>query len=509
MDLSPNSAPPPPVLLRMSGIHKHFPGVHALKDVDFEVYKGEVHALVGENGAGKSTLMHILAGVHPQDEGEIFFNGAGSVHFTDERDAQLAGIGIVYQERSLVPTLNVAENVFAARQPINSVGIINRRKMYQDTQQLLDKLRIKIKPSQIVEDISPALQQMIEIAKAVSMNACLLIFDEPTAALTENEKETLFELIRELKKQVGIIYISHRLEEIFDIADRVTVLKDGEKRGTFPIDGVDREKLISLMVGRKSLKYFDHSQDRDLSQVPPILEVRNLGDADRVKDISFHIKPGEILAFAGLAGAGRTEMALAIFGATPRSSGEILVDGKKVSISSPQEAIKAGIGYLPEDRRSTGLFLEMAISQNIASARLDHFGKIFVNKNLMTQVANEYRQKLSIAAPDVSIPVQNLSGGNQQKVVISRWLLVSPKILIVDEPTRGIDVGAKAEVHSLLQQLARQGAAILLISSELPEILSVADRIIVMCEGRISGELDGRTATEEEILHLASAFEPH
>jgi ABC-type sugar transport system ATPase subunit len=272
---------------------------------------------------------------------------------------------------------------------------------------------------------------------------------------------------------------------------------------------VDREKLISLMVGRKTLKYIDRSQDKHLAEVEPILEVRNLSDAERVKDVSFQLRPGEIVALAGLAGAGRTEMALAVFGASPRKSGEILVNGKKVNITSPQDAIRAGLGYLPEDRRSAGLFLEMAISQNIASAKLEHFGKVRLSSQRMTQVANEFRQKLSIAAPSVSIPVQNLSGGNQQKVVISRWLLVSPKILIVDEPTRGIDVGAKAEVHSLLEQLARQGAAILLISSELPEVLSVADRILVMCEGRISGELDGQTATEEDVLHLASAFEPH
>jgi ABC-type sugar transport system ATPase subunit len=497
-----------PILLRMSGIHKRFPGVHALKAVDFDVLEGEVHALVGENGAGKSTLMHILAGVHPQDEGEIAFNGSTSVRIVDERSAQAMGIGIVYQERSLVPTLNVAENVFAARQPINALGMINRGKLYKDTQQLLDRLNIRIKPTAIVEDISPALQQMIEIAKAISMDARLLIFDEPTAALTENEKNTLFDLIRQLKQHVGIIYISHRLEEIFEIADRVTVLKDGEKRGTFPVAEVDRERLISLMVGRKSLKYIDRTYEADLSQVAPILEVRSLSDHERVRDVSFSLKPGEIVAFAGLAGAGRTETALALFGAAARASGEIFMNGKRLDVRSPEDAIRAGIGYLSEDRRSLGLFLEMPIFQNIASASLAQFGSLFLNKSKMVGVAEEYRQKLSIATPGVSVPVQNLSGGNQQKVVISRWLLVDPKVLIIDEPTRGIDVGAKAEVHALLQELARRGAAIMLISSELPEVLAVADRILVMCEGRISGELDGRTATEEEILHLAAAFEP-
>jgi ABC-type sugar transport system ATPase subunit len=494
------------LLLQMTDIHKRFPGVHALKGVDFDVRQGEIHALVGENGAGKSTLMHILAGVHPQDQGDVSFNGRDDIHFASEREAQEAGIGIVYQERSLVPTLNVAENVFAARQPINGVGMIDRGMLYRDTQAILDRLQVRARPTDLVEDISPALQQMIEIAKAISMDAKLLIFDEPTAALTETEKNTLFDVMRSLKDHVGIIYISHRLEEIFEICDRVTVLKDGEKRGTFCVEDVTKDRLISLMVGREGVRASTRHLDAQTNQTAPIFEVRNLRDKGRVRGVSFAVRAGEILAIAGLAGAGRTETALAIFGGAPRASGEILVDGKPVEIRSPEDAIRLGIGYLPEDRRSAGLFLEMAVTQNIASAKLREFGNFFLSNRKMERVAKGYVEKLSIATPDVFRPVQNLSGGNQQKVVISRWLLVNPRILIVDEPTRGIDVGAKAEVHALLQQLADQGAAVIMISSELPEVLAVADRILVMCDGRVSGELDGRTASEEDVLHLASAF---
>jgi len=496
-----------PFLLRMTGIHKVFPGVHALKGVDFDVYPGEVHALVGENGAGKSTLMHILAGVHPQDKGEICFEGHENVHFADERKAQLAGVGIVYQERSLVPTLNVAENIFAARQPVNRFGLIERRKMFAAAREILGRLNMDIDPSMLVEDIPPALQQMVEIAKVMSMDARLLIFDEPTAALTESEKNTLFEIICALKDHVGIVYISHRLEEIFEICDRVTVLKDGEKRGTFAVKDVNKNQLISLMVGREKLTDMLRHADTDMSSVAPILEVQNISDKTRVRDVSFIVRPGEVLAFAGLAGAGRTELALAIFGAAEKTAGKVIFNGQPVEIRSPEDAIRLGIGYLPEDRRSSGLFLEMAINQNIASASLKHFGSFFLNDGKMVQVANDFREKLSIATPDVFRPVQNLSGGNQQKVVLSRWLLLDPKVLIVDEPTRGIDVGAKAEVHALLHSLARQGTAVIIISSELPEVLAVADRILVMCDGRLSGEVNGHTATEEEILHLASAFD--
>jgi ABC-type sugar transport system ATPase subunit len=491
----------------MTGIHKIFPGVHALKGVDFEVRLGEVHALVGENGAGKSTLMHILAGVHPQDKGAITFNGQTHVRFENEHQARQAGVGIVYQERSLVPTLSVAENIFAGRQPINALGLVNRRKLHRDARQILERLALDVDPASSVENISPAEQQMVEIAKAISTDAKLLIFDEPTAALTETEEKALFNLINTLKSHVGIIYISHRLEEIFKVCDQVTVLKDGESKGTYPVREVGRDQLISLMVGRARLKDIKKDRGVDLAQTPPILEVRHLSDGNRVKDVSFSVRPGEILAFAGLAGAGRTETALALFGDSVQKSGEILFEGKPVKINSPQDAIRIGIGYLPEDRRSAGLFLEMAITNNIASANLKRFGNFFLSNRVMFDVANDFRTKLSIATPDVYRPVQNLSGGNQQKVVISRWLLVNPKVLVVDEPTRGVDVGAKAEVHSLLQDLASQGTAVIIISSELPEVLAVADRITVLCDGRVSGELPGEGATEEAILHLASAFD--
>jgi ABC-type sugar transport system ATPase subunit len=419
--------------------------------------------------------------------------------------AQVLGIGIVFQERSLVGSLDVAENIFAGRQPASRWGVIDHRALYAQARAILDQLGLDINPREMLGRLSPAQQQMIEIAKAVSLNAQLLIFDEPTSALTDTETHALFDLIRRLKaQQAGIVYISHRLEEVFEIADRVTVLKDGEYRGTFNVSETTPDALISRMVGRDLLRDIIHHEAMTAAK-PVVLEVRRLTDCTRVKEVSFSVRAGEILALAGLAGAGRTELALAIFGAAPRRSGEIYIDGKRVEINSPQDAMAAGLGYLPEERREAGLFLEMSVAQNICAARFDYFGSWWINDHRMDVVANDYREKLKIVCPDVRRMVQNLSGGNQQKVVLSRWLLMDPKVLIVDEPTRGIDVGAKAEVHSLLHALAtQQGTAIVLISSELPEILAVADRILVMHEGRISGELTAQEATEEAILRLAS-----
>jgi ABC-type sugar transport system ATPase subunit len=496
-------------LLSIRDIQKSFPGVQALKGVSLDVYPGEVHALVGENGAGKSTLMHILAGVYQPNGGTITFNGQPNLVIDDERKAQEIGVGIVYQERSLFSLLSVAENIYAARQPVNRLGKINTRLLEEQARQALQQVEMNIDPRTPLNHLSPAEQQMVEIAKALSLNAKLLIFDEPTAALTENETNALFAVIKRLKQQgVGIIYISHRLEEIFRIADRVTVLKDGEFQGTFDVAKTTPRELVVRMVGREVTQM-------EVDQVPQdgkvMLEVRHLSDRGlardariALKDINFTVRAGEILVFAGLAGAGRTELALTVFGARPLGTGEIFVEGKPVHIRAPQDAIAAGIGYLSEDRKEAGLFLPMTIADNIAVTKLDFFGSWHLNDRKRDQVAEDYRQKLSIAARSVKQVLQTLSGGNQQKVAISKWLLLNPKILIVDEPTRGIDVGAKAEVHNLLHTLARQGMAIIVISSELPEVLAVADRILVMREGRISAELSRAEATEEKIVHFAS-----
>jgi ABC-type sugar transport system ATPase subunit len=495
------------MLLELRNIHKQFPGVHALQGVTFDVRRGEVHALVGENGAGKSTLMHILAGVYAPDKGEIVFDGRG-VKIADERHAQRLGIGIVYQERSLFELLTVAENIFAGGLPANRWGVIDRRQLTDRTRASLAQVGLNLDPSTPVEKLSPAEQQMIEIAKALALEASLLIFDEPTAALTEVETAALVRIIKQLRQRgAGIVYISHRLHEIFEIADRVTVLRDGEHRGTMAVSDTSLDDLVTRMVGRKMQEsiYENAAADRVRLEVRHLSTLR-LPDGARtpLSDISISARAGEIVGLAGLAGAGRTELALAIFGAGPRDSGDILVDGKRVNVRSPRDAIAAGIGYVPEDRKQAGLFLDMSIADNIAAARLGYFGSWWQRKQQIDAVAADYLNRLKIAAPGVRTTVQQLSGGNQQKVVLSKWLLLNSKVLIINEPTRGIDVGTKGEVHQLLRGLAQQGAAIIAISSDLPEVLAVSDRILVMREGRINGELDRREASEDAIMRYAA-----
>ncbi len=493
-------------LLRMQAVKKSFDGIEVLKGVDFTVQAGEVHALVGENGAGKSTLMNLLAGVHQPTSGTIDFAGVNNLRIPDEKFAQDLGISIVFQERSLFAQLTLADNIFAARQPAR-LGHINRKKLLADTRALLQRVDLDLEPTQLVGDLSPAQQQLAEIAKALSLNAKLIIFDEPTSSLTDTETRSLFRVIRQLQSQgVGIVYITHRLEEIFLIADRVSVLKDGEGQGTFKTTQTNATELVRLMVGR-SLEL--RHKDAVAAGNPVVMEVRNISDprnASRplLKNISFNVRAGEIVGFAGLAGSGRTELALSIFGVRPREEGEIFLHDKKVTVHSPSDAIRLGIGYVAEDRKEGGLFLEMSIAANIAAAHLDAFGSWWISGGRQRTTAERFRQSLRIASSNVTQPVQRLSGGNQQKVVLAKWLLLDPKVLIVDEPTRGIDVGAKAEVHHLLYQHSRKGSCVIVISSDLLEILDVSDRIYVMREGQITAELNRAEATEEKVMRFAS-----
>jgi ABC-type sugar transport system ATPase subunit len=493
----------------MRAIRKSFGGVEVLKGVDFEVRPGEVHAVCGENGAGKSTLMNILAGVHSPDEGEITLGEHRFAQFANAHAAQRAGISMVFQERSLFGPLSVAENIFAGRQPVTAWGMINRRQLHADAERVLAGSAPDIATDAVVADLSPAQQQMVEIAKALSLDARVVIFDEPTAALTGAETARLFAVIRQLRERgVGVVYISHRLEEIFALADRVTVLKDGAGQGTLSVPETNTADLIRRMVGRdveKSGCGAAHSSARVL------LEVRGLSDPGAksgqtglLQSISFHVLAGEIIGLAGLAGAGRTETALALFGVRPRGPGEILLDGRKVEIRSPRDAIAAGLGYVSEDRKESGLFLDMSVRRNISAAQLGRFGGWFYRDREETTVAQESSARLRVVCRDVEQDAGHLSGGNQQKVLLARWLLVNPRVLIVDEPTRGVDVGAKAEVHQLLRDFVRQGHAVVMISSELPEVLSVSDRIYVMRAGRMAGEILGAEATEEAVMRLAA-----
>ena len=446
--------------------------------------------------------MHILSGVYPPDGGEIYFNNE-KIKLNNQRHAQKLGIGIVYQERSLVNGINVAENIFAARQPVKFASVIDSKKLYSDTEKLLRELDIDIDPRAMVSELSPAMKQMVEIAKALSLSPKILILDEPTATITKREIEPLFKLIKTLKqKKMAIIYISHRLVEIFDIADRVTVFKDGCNVATECTRNIDTAWIVNKMVGR----------DLEFTRVPSnpedekVLECRNL-NSRLIKDVSFYLRKGEILSFAGLVGAGRTEIMRAIFGADKKQSGEIYIEGKKVKIKTPKDAIKYGIGYLPEDRREQGLFLEMSVSKNIVSASWQKMCRsLLTNKKKSCQAADDMVEKLRIVTPSIKQKVVNLSGGNQQKTIIAKWLLASPKIMIVDEPTRGIDVGAKAEIYSLLRQLVRQGTSIIVVSSELPEVLALSDRIYVMHNKMIRAEINGDEATEEYIMKYASGL---
>jgi ribose transport system ATP-binding protein len=491
-------------LVEMKGIEKRFPGVHALKAVQFDLRPGEVHALMGENGAGKSTLMKIMSGIYARDGGEMFVDGK-PVTPNGPRAAQDLGIGIIHQELSLMNDLTAAQNVLIGREPRRRFGRLNEAALNVRTAEIFASLNLKMDPRTQVGTQTIARQQLIEIAKTLSYSPRALIMDEPTAALNDTEINELFKVIAKLKADgVGIVYISHRMDEIKRIADRVTILRDGAYIDTVQAAETPLSTIIQLMVGREVTQ--ETPNVPDTSQSPVALEVRELSRGKEVRDVSFDVRKGEVLGFAGLMGAGRTEVARIIFGADPRDSGEILVAGQPVNIRTPHAAVQAGIGYLSEDRKHFGLAVDMTVRANIAMANLKQFTSRtgVLDEAAMKETAIKYIDQLGIRTPSDMQDVRLLSGGNQQKVVIAKWLLRDCDVLIFDEPTRGIDVGAKSEIYALLEDLAAQGRAIIVISSELPEILRLSHRIAVMCEGRLTGIVPRADATQENIMKLAT-----
>lgn len=489
-------------LLTMHGISKSFPGVQALRDVSLEVRAGEVHALVGENGAGKSTLIRILGGIHARDAGEIQLRGH-TVHIASPVQARTLGISLIHQELNQVPALSVAENIFLGREPRRGPGLVDWPTMYAKTDQLLGELGLAIPARRQLRTLTVAEQQLVEIAKALAVEADLLIMDEPTAALTVEETERLFRFIRDLRmRRVGIIYITHRLEEVFRIADRVTVLRDGHYVGTYAVGELTQDDVIRLMVGR------DLTEKYPKASVPlgaPILEVRGVSVRGTFTDVSFKVHHGEILGIAGLIGSGKTELAHALFGAIPLDGGQILLDGHPVMIRSPSAAIEQGIGLAPEDRKRLGLVLGMSVRENITLPLLPRLNVAgFIRKQRELELVRQSITDLDMAVTSPDQPVRTLSGGTQQKAVVAKWLQTHPHVLLLSEPTRGIDVGAKVEIYRLMGELARQGVGIVMVSSELPEILGMSDRILVMHEGRITAEFLRAQATQEAILASAS-----
>lgn len=489
--------------LEMRNISKSFPGVQALDRVSFDLESGEVHALVGENGAGKSTLMKILSGVYEKDQGEILVENK-VIEIDSPRHAQSIGISTVHQELNLFQNMSVSENIFSGNMPaVSLMRFENRKKAQEFSRDILERFELFVEPDTPLHKLSIAQQQVVEISRALVQETKVLILDEPTSSLTEKESQLLFKIINRLVEEgISIIYISHRLEEVFKIADRVTVLRDGTHVGTNELDQVTIEKVIHMMVGRD---LEDMYGDSLVSPQNILLEVEGLTSESHFSDISFSLREGEILGLSGLVGAGRTDVGLALFGSVPLDSGKIQVLGEEVKINSPRQAMNKGIAYLSEDRQDDALFVNLDVKQNIAANHLERFTSVgLINKTSLIEEATNFVNKLQIHTPSIHQNISSLSGGNQQKVIIARWLAIKPRILIVDEPTRGIDVGVKVEIYSLLHQLAAEGVGIILISSELPEILGMSDRILVMHEGKMMGEIPAKEATEEIIMTMAS-----
>lgn len=492
-------------LLEMKNVSKSFPGVQALSNVSIDLHHGEVLALVGENGAGKSTLMKILTGIYTADEGEILLNGQ-PITVENTKKACDLGISMIHQELNLMRDLTVAENIYIGREPKFLNIFVNDRKLNQITGELFKKLALDLSVKTKVEQLTIAKQQMVEIAKALSYDSKILVMDEPTTALTETEIDVLFGIIKTLKAEgVGIIYISHRMDELKRITDRITVMRDGKYIDTLYTKDTEISEIIRLMVGREM--YIESKPQTSSDDTEIVLALKNVATNQNIRNISFELRKGEILGFAGLMGAGRTEVANAIFGVDKVNEGEIYLHGKKVTIKHPSQAVANGIGYLTEDRKHLGVILDMDVKSNVVLTSMKNFIKSsFVNEKKIAQTAEEYVKKLSIKTPSVDQKVRLLSGGNQQKVVISKWLLRDCDILIFDEPTRGIDVGAKGEIYKLLDDLTKEGKSIIMISSELPEVLRMSHRIVVMSEGNITGILNGDEASQEKIMELATAY---
>ncbi|TCV72094.1 sugar ABC transporter ATP-binding protein [Neorhizobium sp. S3-V5DH] len=490
-------------LLTAEDVRKEFPGVVALDDVSFRLRRGTVHALMGENGAGKSTLMKVLAGIYQPDKGTVRLRGA-EIRLRSPLDALENGIAMIHQELNLMAYMTVAENIWIRREPLNRFGLIDHGEMYRRTEELFSRLNIQIDPEARVGDLSVANRQMVEIAKAVSYESDVLIMDEPTSALTEREVDHLFQIIRDLRTQgIGIVYITHKMNELFEIADEFSVFRDGRYIGTHASTEVTRDDIIRMMVGREITQMFPKE---DVPIGDTVLSVKNLNLKGVFHDVSFDVRAGEILGVAGLVGSGRSNVAETLFGVTPATSGTIEIDGQAVVIDSPTTAIRHRMAFLTEDRKDTGCLLILDVLENMQIAVLqDKFvSKGFVQEAELSDVCEDMCRKLRIKTPSLAERVENLSGGNQQKVLIGRWMLTDPRILILDEPTRGIDVGAKAEIHRLVCEMARKGVAVIMISSEMPEVLGMSDRIMVMHEGRVTGFLDRAEATQVKVMDLAS-----
>jgi ribose transport system ATP-binding protein len=491
-------------MLKLNDLSKSFPGVQALNGVSLEVRPGEIHGLVGENGAGKSTLIKIVAGAYAPDRGEMVFDGA-PVRWSSPREAKQRGVQVVYQEFVLFPQLSVAENIFVGHERRNRFGIVDHARTRLEASEVLERLGVSLDPRASVASLSVADQQMVEIARAMVHRVKLLILDEPTAVIAGREVTLLFDRLRRLRASgVSVIFISHHLEEVFAVCDRVTVLKDGELVGTHDVADVDRERLISMMVGRDLGELFPPKRATALAQ-QPVLRTESLSIAGRVRDVSIELRSGEIVALAGMVGAGRSELALGLFGALPISNGAIHLEGRRFTSMSPARAIKLGMGLVTEDRKSQGLAMFLDIAANITGPALTEVTRrLLVDQRQETAIARREIDRYKIACRGPHTAVATMSGGNQQKVIVARWARICRTLLILDEPTRGVDVGAKAEIYRIMRELADGGLAILMISSELTEVVGMADRVIVMREGRITGELQGVEATEQRIMHLAT-----
>lgn len=494
------------LVLEVKGIDKSFPGTKALSNVNFQLRKGEIHAVVGENGAGKSTLMNVIDGVYTPDAGQIYINGH-QVHIKDPLAAQKLGIGFVHQEIALCPDVTVAENLYMASINASKAPLVNYKELYAKTARALDALH-PVDPYKNVGDLSISNQQVVEIAKALTLDCRILILDEPTAVLTESETEALFEIMQKLKAQgISIIYISHRMAEVFGQCDRVSVLRDGQYIGTYDVDQTNSTEVVNMMVGREIGDLYPAKAEQTDKKTDVLLQVSGLKNEGRFEDISFELFKGEILGFSGLVGAGRSELAKAICGLYPKRAGEVIFKGNRLDVRNYEDAIRQGIVYLTEDRKTEGLFLEMPISSNIVAMDLKQVSARGVVDGKLTQIlSSRLADKLNIKFHALAQLVSSLSGGNQQKVLIAKLLSVNPAIIIMDEPTRGIDVGAKTEIHRLLRELANQGIGVIMISSELPEIIGMCDRVLVMHEGRLCDIISGDQITEEHIIQLASGM---